>query len=40
MIQIRTYIADQNPQSANKIAQRINQAVSYFSAMPNMGRPG
>lgn len=40
VIHIRTYIADQDPKSASKVAQRIDQAVSYLATMPNMGRPG
>jgi toxin ParE1/3/4 len=40
IIHIRTYIADHDPQSASKIAQRIDQAISHLAVMPNMGRPG
>jgi toxin ParE1/3/4 len=40
LIHIRTYIADQNPQAASKVGQRIDQAVSHLSTMPNMGRSG
>ena len=40
IIHIRTYIAEQNPQSASKIAQRIDQAVNHLAQMPHMGRSG
>jgi toxin ParE1/3/4 len=40
VIHIRTYIADRDLQSANKIGQRIDRAISNLSSMPNMGRPG
>jgi toxin ParE1/3/4 len=40
VLQIRTYIADQDPQSARRVALRIDKAVGNLSQMPNMGRPG
>jgi toxin ParE1/3/4 len=40
IIHIRTYIADEEPKSAQSIALRIDKAVNRLSAMPNLGRPG
>lgn len=40
IIHIRHYIADRDPESASKIAQRIDKAIAHLSAMPNMGRSG
>jgi toxin ParE1/3/4 len=40
VIHIRTYIADQDPQSVSNVAERIDQAVSRLEKMPNIGRPG
>lgn len=40
VLQLRTFIADQDPQSAQKVAARIDQAVGHLERMPNMGRPG
>jgi toxin ParE1/3/4 len=40
IIHIRTYIADEDPKSAQNIALRIDKAVNRLSAMPNLGRPG
>lgn len=40
IIHIRHYIADRDPQSATKIGQRIDKAISHLATMPNMGRPG
>jgi toxin ParE1/3/4 len=40
VLQIRTYIANQDPQSAQSIALRIDKVVGHLTTMPNMGRPG
>jgi toxin ParE1/3/4 len=40
IIHIRTYIADQTPQAASKVGQRIDQSVNHLAAMLNTGRPG
>jgi toxin ParE1/3/4 len=40
IIHIRTYIAGEDPKSAQSIALRIDKAVNRLSAMPNLGRPG
>lgn len=34
------YIAEDNPQAAEKIADRLREAVEYLVEHPNMGRPG
>ena len=34
------YIAEDNPQAAEKMAKRIQEAVEYLLEHPNMGRPG
>jgi toxin ParE1/3/4 len=34
------YIAEDNPQAAEKIADRVREAVEYLLEHPNMGRPG
>jgi toxin ParE1/3/4 len=40
VIHLRTYIADQDPESARGIAWRIDKAVNNLGQMPNLGRPG
>lgn len=40
VLQIRTFIADQDPQSARKVSARIDQVISHLAKMPKMGRPG
>jgi toxin ParE1/3/4 len=40
VIHLRTYIADQDPESARGIALRIDKAVNNLGQMPNLGRPG
>jgi toxin ParE1/3/4 len=40
ILNIRTYIADQDPQSASDVAARIDKSVNNLSTMPNIGRPG
>jgi toxin ParE1/3/4 len=37
---IRTYIAEQDPEAASIVATRVDQAITNLSAMPNMGRKG
>jgi toxin ParE1/3/4 len=34
------YIAEDNPNAAERIASRIQEAVEYLVEQPNMGRPG
>ena len=34
------FIAEDNPQAAEKIADRAREAVEYLLEHPNMGRPG
>jgi plasmid stabilization system protein ParE len=34
------YIAEDNPQAAEKLAGRVREAVEYLLEHPNMGRPG
>jgi toxin ParE1/3/4 len=34
------FIAEDNPQLAEKIADRVREAVEYLLEHPNMGRPG
>ncbi len=40
VIHLRTYIADQDPESARGVALRIDKAVGNLGQMPNLGRPG
>jgi toxin ParE1/3/4 len=40
VLQIRTYIAEHDPQSASTVGLRIDKAVGNLAQMPNMGRPG
>jgi toxin ParE1/3/4 len=40
VLQIRTYIAERDPQSASSVGSRIDKAVGNLAQMPNMGRPG
>jgi toxin ParE1/3/4 len=42
VIHLRTYIADQDPESARGVALRIDKAVGNLNLgqMPNLGRPG
>ena len=40
VLSIRTFIAKQDPQAAQNIALRIDQAISLLGTMTNMGRPG
>jgi toxin ParE1/3/4 len=40
VLAIRIFVAEQDPQAAQKIAFRIDQAVEQLGTMPNMGRPG
>ena len=37
---IRTHIAEDNPQAAQSVAQRIRQAVDRLADQPGMGRTG
>ncbi|MBI5604137.1 MAG: type II toxin-antitoxin system RelE/ParE family toxin [Deltaproteobacteria bacterium] len=34
------YIAEDNPEAAEKMAKRVQEAVEYLLKHPNMGRPG
>lgn len=38
--EVRHYIAQDNPLAANKVAQKILQAVNLLSEQPEMGRSG
>ena len=40
VLQIRSYIAEHDPQSASNVGLRIDKAVGNLAQMPNMGRPG
>ena len=40
IIHIRIYISDQDPNSAQNIALRIDKAIVRLSEMPHSGRPG
>jgi toxin ParE1/3/4 len=40
LIEIRTYIAERDPESANKIGLRIDRAIGHLANMPNLGKPG
>jgi toxin ParE1/3/4 len=40
VLSIRTFIAQKNPQAAQKVALRIDQAISLLGTMTNIGRPG
>jgi toxin ParE1/3/4 len=40
VLQIRTYIAEDDPQSASRVALRIDKTVGNLAQMPNIGRPG
>ncbi len=40
LIQIRRYIADNNPLAARKIAEAILASVENLRGFPDMGRPG
>jgi toxin ParE1/3/4 len=39
-IHIRTYIAEEDPQAASKIADRFDRAISKLATMPSLGRQG
>ena len=40
VLQIRVFIAEQDPQAAQNLALRIDRAVGLLGSMANMGRPG
>jgi addiction module RelE/StbE family toxin len=40
LIEVRKYIADNNPQAAQDVAKRIKTAVTHLSDQPPMGRMG
>ncbi len=40
LIQVRRYIAMDNPSAAAKVANRIRSAVHELASQPGMGRPG
>ena len=37
---LREYIADDNPNAANRIADALLEAVERLAQLPNLGRPG
>jgi addiction module RelE/StbE family toxin len=34
------FIASDNPEAAERMAERVREAVEYLMELPNMGRPG
>ena len=40
LIEIRKYIADDKPQTANKVSALIRQTVEPLAEHPDLGRPG
>ena len=40
LVSIREYIADNNPQAAQKVATRLKQSINRLVSMPNLGKPG
>jgi toxin ParE1/3/4 len=40
LIEIRKYIAEDKPQTANKVAALIRQSVEPLTKHPDLGRPG
>lgn len=40
LVHLRQYIAEHNPSSANRVARRILDAVTFLKAQPKLGRPG
>ncbi|MGB5179613.1 MAG: type II toxin-antitoxin system RelE/ParE family toxin [Gammaproteobacteria bacterium] len=40
LIQVRRFIAMDNPSAATKVANRIRSAVPELASQPGMGRPG
>ena len=40
VLQIRAFIAEQDPQAAQNVALRIDRAIGLLGSMANMGRPG
>jgi toxin ParE1/3/4 len=40
LVQVRDYIAQDSPDSAAEVAERILAAVENLTAFPNLGRPG
>ncbi len=40
LVEIREYIAKDNPQAARNVANRIREAVDRLGGAPAMGRPG
>ncbi|MDP6429619.1 MAG: type II toxin-antitoxin system RelE/ParE family toxin [Rhodospirillales bacterium] len=40
MIELREYIAEQNPYAADAVAKRILAAIVLLADFPQMGRPG
>ena len=37
---IRAYIAAENPESAQRVGQRLGQMIAGLATMPNLGKPG
>jgi len=40
MIELRNYIAEQNPYAAETVAKRVLDAIELLAKFPQMGRPG
>jgi addiction module RelE/StbE family toxin len=40
LAQLRSYVARDNPQAANRIAGTLLDAVERLAELPNLGRPG
>ncbi len=40
LVEIRRYIAERNPQAAERVAQRLRAALAYLPDRPRMGRTG
>jgi toxin ParE1/3/4 len=40
LTQLRSYVARDNPQAANRIAGTLLDAVERLAELPNLGRPG
>ena len=40
LVEIRRYIAEDNPAAARRVAERIKAAVRQLATYPHLGRPG
>jgi addiction module RelE/StbE family toxin len=40
LLEIRAYIAQNNPDAAQQVANRLKQMIQRLATMPNLGKPG